>query len=203
METIFKNILTIDQELLLFINGLHSPFGDILMWHFSDKLFWIPLYAVLLALLIKRLGLKKSLLCILLLVLLILTADQLGATLIRPNIGRLRPSSSMNPLSGILHFVNDHRGGDFGFPSCHAANTFALAVFISLILKTVWIRYGLLIWAILVSGSRIYLGLHYPTDIIAGAFLGICVGYNFYILFNFLLNLKFSRFLRNYTNFTG
>lgn len=203
METIFKNILTIDQELLLFINGLHSPFGDILMWHFSDKLFWIPLYAVLLALLIKKLGLKKGLLCIFLVVLLILTADQLGATLIRPNIGRLRPSSSMNPLSGILHFVNDSRGGDFGFPSCHAANTFALAVFISLILKTVWIRYGLLIWAILVSGSRIYLGLHYPTDIIAGAFLGICVGYNFYVLFNFLLNLKFSRFLRNYTNFTG
>ena len=198
MESINNIILKIDEELLLFINNLHSPFGDFIMYQFSDKLFWIPFYIFLLWLLIKKLGPKNSILCIIILSLMVFVTDQLGSHVIRTQICRLRPSSPLNPLSHLINFVGDYRGGDFGFPSCHAANTFALCIFVSNILKSSSIRCCLLIWAIIVSYSRLYLGVHYPTDILAGAILGICMGYNFYLIFNALLNLKIHRFLNRY-----
>lgn len=192
MDSIFSEILALDQEILLFINNLHFPTGDMIMWRFSEKFFWIPLYVFLLGLLIKRIGLSRSVLCIIILTLMIFSTDQLGESILRPYVGRLRPSSPLNPISEVLHFVNDYKGGSFGFPSLHAANTFALFTYLSCILKSNWIRYTLLIWAILVSCSRIYLGVHYPTDILAGAILGIFMGRNFYLLFTFIPDLKFN-----------
>ena len=168
------------------------------MWQVSHTLFWIPLYILLLFVLFQKLEVKKCIFCLILLILLIITTDQLGSTVIRPLIGRLRPSSPMDPISQVLHFVNDYRGGTFGFPSSHAANTFALTTFMSFILKSNWVRYGMLIWALLVTSSRIYLGVHYPTDIIAGAFLGIVLGYNFSLLFKWLPGLASFSFINNY-----
>lgn len=193
MNTIYNSILTIDEQLLLFINNLHTSIGDVLMWHFSEKLFWLPLYVILLVILIKSVGLKKSIVVVSLLILLIFITDQIGASVIRPLVCRLRPSSPLNPISELLYFVNDSRGGDFGFPSCHAANTFAVTTFLTCVLKSNWIKYILFSWAFVVSCSRIYLGFHYPTDIIAGAFLGISLGLIFYFIFKFVLNLKFFR----------
>lgn len=199
MDSVFSEILTIDQELLLFINNLHFSVGDMIMWRFSERFFWIPFYVFLLILLIRRIGFSRSVICVIILALMIFATDQFGASILRPYIGRLRPSSPLNPISEMLHFVNDYRGGSLGFPSLHAANTFALFTYLSCILKSNWIRYTLLIWAVLVSCSRIYLGVHYPTDIFAGAILGIFMGYNFYLLFNFLPDLKFNRKIDNLT----
>ena len=196
---LINSFLALDKELLLFINDLHSPFGDVVMWQVSHKFFWIPFYIFLLFLAYKRLGPGKCLLFIVLLTLAIIAADQLASSVIRPHVGRLRPSSPLNPLSDTIHLVNGYRGRSFGFPSCHAANTFALVVFLANILKSNRISAVLLIWAMLVAYSRIYLGVHYPSDILAGAFLGIVVGYNFYLLYNYMLGMKSLRFLRNYS----
>lgn len=192
---LFTFVLNIDKQLLLFINGLHFPAGDYLMWKFSERLFWVPFYLLLLGILIKKL---KPLNSIVSLVLLILFVDQLAASVIRPLVSRLRPSSPENPISQFLYFVNDYRSGSFGFPSCHAANTFAMSTFLSFLLKSKWLKITLPTWAAVVSFSRIYLGLHYPTDIIAGTFLGIIMGYIFYLVFKFAINLKFlSMFQRS------
>lgn len=193
MESIHNLILNLDEGLLLFINSLHSPFGDIVMWKFSARFFWIPFYVFLLYLLIKKIGIQKSIVCIIILALMIFATDQIGASILRPSFERLRPSSPMNPISDLLVFVNEYRGGDFGFPSCHAANTFALFMFLSNILKSNWIKCTLLFWAILVSFSRIYLGVHYPTDILAGAILGSAIGYIFYVIFDYSVNYNYSR----------
>ena len=198
MPDIYSLILNIDEQLLLFINGLHTPFLDTIMWQFSGRYFWLPLYMVLLILLFRKVGIKKGVVCVILLSLMIFSADQLCSSVIRPVIGRLRPSSPLNPISSLLHFVNDSRGGIYGFPSCHAANSFAIVSFLSLLLNRRWFTIALFSWALLVSLSRIYLGFHYPTDIIAGAFLGICIGYTFYNFFKILTSLRFFAPVNNY-----
>ena len=180
MSDFFASILNIDEQSLLFINGLNTPFLDIIMWQISAKFIWLPLYLFLIDIIFRNLGWKKGVICLIMIGMLILSMDQLCASFLRPLIGRIRPSSPLNPISAILHFVNDSRVGTFGFPSSHAANTFALAAFISLILRKKLITFSLIIWASIISISRIYLGFHYPTDVMAGAFIGIGLAYIFY-----------------------
>ena len=190
MPEIHNLLLSIDEQLLLFVNGLNTPILDVSMLHFSGKLFWLPLYVFLVAVIIKKHGIKKGVLSLVLLALMIWATDQLSSSVIRPLICRLRPSSPLNPISELLYFVNDSRGGTYGFPSSHAANSCALAAFLILLLKRRWLSVTLIFWAILVSGSRIYLGFHYPTDILAGGILGIGLGYCFYNIFKFLTSIK-------------
>lgn len=131
-------ISDIDARLLLIVNGAHSPFFDSVMWCISGRWIWVPFYAVLAYLLFRRMSWKRASICLVTIGLIILAADQTCATLIRPEIGRLRPANLNNPLSSFVHVVNGYRGGRYGFPSCHAANTFALAVFMSLVIRHKW-----------------------------------------------------------------
>ena len=111
---------TLDQNLSLWINSIHSPFSDGLWQLFSDKTFWFPMYALVLYFLIRRLGWKKALACTLALVLTIVFCDQ-SAYLLKNAVGRLRPCYSLRMLQGGLH-VLEGRGSFFGFYSGHAAN---------------------------------------------------------------------------------
>ena len=124
-----------DQQLLLFLNGIHSPFWDSFMWIFTAKMTWIPMYAAILYVLLKNFRLSVSLITVLAIALTITYADQICATVIRPCVERLRPSNPQNPISELIHLVNGKRGGRYGFPSCHAANSFALAFFVMRLLK--------------------------------------------------------------------
>lgn len=172
----------IDARLLLIVNGAHSPFFDSVMWCISGRWIWVPFYAVLAYLLFRRMSWKRASICLVTIGLIILAADQTCATLIRPEIGRLRPANLNNPLSSFVHVVNGYRGGRYGFPSCHAANTFALAVFMSLVIRHKWFTVMMFSWAFVVSYSRMYLGVHYFGDLFCGATIGSLFAVLFYYL---------------------
>lgn len=176
----------IDARLLLIVNGAHSPFFDSVMWCISGRWIWVPFYAVLAYLLFRRMSWKRASICLVTIGLIILAADQTCATLIRPEIGRLRPANLNNPLSSFVHVVNGYRGGRYGFPSCHAASTFALAVFMSLVIRHKWFTVMMFSWAFIVSYSRMYLGVHYFGDLFCGATIGSLFAVLFYYLQNYL-----------------
>ena len=162
----------LDRELFLFFNGLHTDTLDFLMWHISGKWEWIPLYAFLLYLLVKKYG--KSVWVILLGVALLVTlADQISVKVFKEGFERWRPCHNLG-LKDVVHLVNNKCGGRFGFVSSHAANSFALATFIGMLLNRKTL-YALLLWAAVVSYSRIYLGVHYPSDVVGGALLGMVI----------------------------
>lgn len=172
-----EHLKNLDRELFLFINSRHNSFFDTVMYWISDRNFWIPFYILLAAFLYKYY--KKQTIVILVFIALSITlSDQLSASVIRPVFQRLRPSHEPL-LQGMVHLSAAGAGGLYGFVSSHAANSFALLTFLSLILPRKFrpLKYILLIWAILIGYSRIYNGVHYPGDVLGGAFLGILVGW--------------------------
>lgn len=186
----FKEIILwladLDARLLLIVNGVHSPFFDAVMWCISGRWIWVPFYIVLTYMLFRRFSWKRATLCLITIGLIILAADQTCASLIRPEVCRLRPANLNNPLSHLVHVVNGYRGGRYGFPSCHAANTFALAMFMSLVFRNKRFTVMMFSWAIVVSYSRMYLGVHYFGDLFCGASVGSLFAVLFYSLLKFL-----------------
>lgn len=169
METLLKW----DHDLFLAINGWHAPWADFFFYWISEKWVWIPVYAVVGFFFYKKHGWKGLLFLGALAGLCILLADQSASGLLKPWVGRLRPCHEPS-LEGMIHAVKKHCGGQYGFASSHAANFFALAVYFghSLNLKA-WGKWILLLVAVLVAYSRVYLGVHYPGDVLMGAALGI------------------------------
>lgn len=175
-----NRISSLDENLLLTVNGYHTQLLDEVMWTVSDRWTWLPLYFLLLLMVFRTTGIKKGAFVILLVTALIIATDQTCASFIRPLVGRLRPSNPDNPLSSLIVTVNGYRGGRYGFPSCHAANTFALAVFLSLLFKNRRITLALTAWSLLISYSRIYLGVHYLGDILGGMAVGALLACVYY-----------------------
>ncbi len=184
-------ISALDTKLFLFLNGLHSPFWDNLMWYFSGKYSWVWLYALLLAYLVYLFK-WRSVVIILGVVLVVTLADQISVKLFKDVFERLRPCH--NPtISHLVHTVNDKCGGRFGFVSSHASNTFAVAAYLLFFIRKQWFSIFMLGWALLVSYSRIYLGVHYPADVFGGAILGIVIGWCIYYLVRKLLPLIYKK----------
>ena len=167
----------IDTSLFLFLNSLNSPFFDGVMKVISAKLTWIPLYALVLFLLLRKF--RKSWWIYTLAAILLLALTDLASVHLFKNVfERLRPCHEP-ALEGMVHIVNGKCGGLYGFVSSHAANTFGFATLMALVFrqKIRWFPLMLLLWAAVVSYSRIYLGVHYPGDVIAGAALGALLGW--------------------------
>lgn len=186
------SLIHIDQEWLLAINGWHAEWADMLMWYVSQSTTWLPLYALLLGLVVYRFGIqwyrstqniqntptlsKKNALLRVLIVLAgfavaVGLSDFVSSGLIKPWVCRLRPTHEP-ALAGMLHLVNGYTGGLYGFVSSHAANTMACALLFSLLYRNRYATVGLMLWVALNCYSRMYLGVHYPGDIIGGLLVG-------------------------------
>jgi undecaprenyl-diphosphatase len=178
-------LIDLDKAIFLAINGWHSPFFDHLMYWLSDKFIWIPLYAVLLFL-IWKVYRKGFWIAIPLVALMVTLTDQVSVIFFKDVFERLRPCHDPS-LEGLVRIVRNHCGGSYGFISSHASNTFGVAIFIGSILRVryKWILPSLLIWATAVCYSRVYLGVHFPGDVIVGATVGAITGYLIALLFNF------------------
>lgn len=166
----------LDTSVFLFFNSMHASYMDNVMMLFTGRFMWIPMYAALLLVIIRTCGNKSAFIYLLAIAAAITLTDQTCASIIRPAIERLRPSNPENPLSALTRVVDDYRGGSYGFPSCHSANSFALASFMSMLIANRGFRIFIFTWAILNSYTRLYLGVHYPGDLLTGAVIGSVFG---------------------------
>ena len=190
-------MIELDQKLFLFLNSLHSPFFDTVMRILSIKTVWIPLYLAIIWMIARKYG-KSAWIPLLIIPVLVLVDDR-GANLLKNLTERLRPCHEpalaglvhtgnghlpyvpIRPchepaLAGLVHTVNGHCPGMYSFVSGHAANSFGVAAYSASLLGRRWYTWSIFVWAALVSYSRIYLGVHYPGDILAGALLGLIAG---------------------------
>jgi undecaprenyl-diphosphatase len=182
----------IDTAVFLFLNGLNNTFFDYLMYYASDRFVWIPFYAVLIYFIIRTHG-RQSWLIILLVIFVITASDQISVFL-KNYFERPRPCHQ-ELLADVIHTVRNKCGGAYGFVSSHAANTFALAFYLAPFLKPRF-RYFpvfIILWAGIISYSRIYLGVHFPGDVIFGALLGALIG----VFFTKIYQVISSVLLRN------
>lgn len=182
-------INNIDTNIFLGLNGLHSVFFDAFFTIVTSLQVWFPLYLLIIFLLLKKYGLSG--IWIIIFFILAVTISDQSSGLIKDIVQRLRPSQEPL-LQGKVH-TPIGIGGLYGFVSGHSTNVFSITVLISLIARNKWVTIMFLLWALVVSYSRIYVGVHYPLDIICGAVLGGLIGWGIYSL----LRLFDSRFQRN------
>ena len=173
-----ETLIKWDTDLFLFLNGIHSPFWDQFMWLVTGKYIWVPLYLFILGWLIRDYRWKAAILLVFI-VLLITMSDQSSVKLFKQVFMRLRPCHEP-AIADLVHIVNGKCGGKYGFVSSHAANTFAMAIFSLLLIQNRYYTFSIIFWASLVSYSRVYLGVHYPGDILCGAILGMIIGFIVY-----------------------
>lgn len=173
-----ETLLHLDTEFFLFFNGLHAPWADGIVYYLSKGWVWVPLF-LLVIYFIFRCYRKKGWLVLLVFALTITLSDQ-TCNLLKNSVGRYRPSHT-EEIAGEIHLVEKpdgglYYGGKYGFPSAHASNTMALAFLLIFFLSggRKWVAVVAIVWSLMMAYTRLYLGVHYPIDILCGFILGSC-----------------------------
>ena len=181
-----STITDIDKYILLSLNGSDSIFWDGCMKVYTSMAIWLPLAIMLIYVLIKNNNVKDFILLLLVIGAVVGLTDLISSGICKPFFERWRPTR--DPLlMYAVDVVDNIRGGNYGFTSSHAANSFGIATFVILLIKNKTLTTSLIIWASMNAFTRIYLGVHYPGDILAGTAIGVLVGWLMYLLYNYLL----------------
>lgn len=180
-----QQLIQYDKDAFLAINGSDSVFWDGFMWVYTNTLIWIPLAIVLLYVIYKNNRQRETILILFMVALVILLCDRISSGLFKPMFKRFRPAQDPEMMY-LVDIINNYRGGRYGFVSSHAANTFGILAFTSLLFRKKEYTIAFLIWALISCYSRIYLGVHYLGDIICGAILGLIIGCLIYLVYRYI-----------------
>lgn len=176
-----ESILQLDQRIFLFFNGLHVDWLDPIVIWASNEIVWYPAYALIIWLIFRTYqNWRLSALTVVLIILAVISADSFTSRVMKPYFKRPRPTHEL-AIKDQVHTVYGYRGGQYGFASSHAANTFAFAMLAWLLFRGYW-RYAgwFFAWAISIAYTRMYLGVHYPLDLATGALVGVLFALLFY-----------------------
>lgn len=176
----------VDRPLMLVLNFDGGSVLDSLAVAFSSRLIWVP-WALLLVynlLSVRKMGWRRTVVVVVWMAVVVTLCDQVSSSLLKPLVGRLRPSHDAD-VCGMLHYVGSYRGGLYGFVSSHAANAFGAATFASFVVGKRVFAVSIFAFSALVAYSRIYLGVHYPGDVLGGCLLGLFTGVFCYRMYLF------------------
>ena len=179
-----EKILIYERDAFFALNGSDSAFLDRFMWIFTGKAVWLPLAFLILLVLIYKKNWRESLLILLAIVLVVTRCDQFASHVCKPVFTRFRPTHHPDFMDQVKT-VFGYRGGLYGFISSHAANAFGFATLMALIMRDKLFGWTIFFWAVLTAYTRVYLGVHFISDIVPGAISGVFFGYLVYKLYSF------------------
>ncbi|GHV47285.1 phosphatase PAP2 family protein [Bacteroidia bacterium] len=186
-----EQVLEYERGLFLLLNGSNYPFLDRFMWLYSGKAVWLPLVAFILFTLLYKKPWRESLLILVAIAVVITLCDQFASHLCKPLFARFRPTHHPDFMDEVKT-VFGYRGGRYGFMSSHAANAFGFAVFMVRLFRCRIFTLAVLLWATLTAYSRVYLGVHFISDVVAGALAGVVFGYGVYSFYAWVREKYFT-----------
>ncbi len=178
----FESLLELDRSVLLFFNQAHTLYWDQVMWIYTGRLVWIPLLLSMLYVAFRSGGWREALWMVTMAVVVVVLCDQVSSSIFKPLVARYRPTRDPD-FSYYVTLVHGYRGGLYGFFSSHASNAAGIVMFTVLLFRNRFYTVASVVWALLICYSRLYLGVHYPGDILVGLLWGSLVGYGGYLLY--------------------
>ena len=182
MKDFVEGLLPMERDYFFALNGSDSLFMDNVMWTISGRFIWIPVFLFIIFLFFYRSNRKEAILVTIFLILVFAATDQISSSFFKPFFERFRPTHHPD-FKDMVDMVNGYRGGRYGFISGHACNSFGIAVFLSLLFRNRLVTLSTLLWATINSYTRIYLGVHFISDILAGMIVGSLVAFLLYLFY--------------------